>query len=151
MIPMQWTAILLLSLGAVALADDLSDRQKLFGSWEMQGAGENGPASTWTFLATGNAMRVTQLDGNTKVADFECETGGASCEIKVAGKKAVVSLWFNGPRLVEMETKGSDVLKRRFLILPKDDVMEMEVIPVAPGGKTETFQFKRVQLSVRNK
>ena len=62
-----------------------------------------------------------------------------------------MSIWFNGPRLVEMETKGSEVLKRWFLILPKDDFMEMEVIPIVPGGKTETFQFKRVQLSARDK
>ena len=63
----------------------------------------------------------------------------------------MVSMWFNGPRLVELETKGSEVVKRRFMILPKGDVMEMELIPIVPGGKPETFQFKRVELSARQK
>jgi hypothetical protein len=72
-----------------------------------------------------------------------------SCDVKTAGKKATVSLWFNGPRLVEMETKGSDVVKRRFTILPQGDVMEMEVIPIVPSGKTESVQFKRAQLTAR--
>jgi hypothetical protein len=149
--PIHWTTVLLLSLGMAALADDQSDRQKLIGSWEQQGAAENNPASSWIFSSAPNSIRVTQLDGNNKIADFACGTEGTSCEIKTAGKKAVVSLWFNGPRLVELETKGSEVIKRRFMILPKGDVMEMEVIPIVPGGNSERLQFKRVELSARQK
>jgi len=147
--PIPLAAILLLSLGAAALADDHGDRQKLVGSWELQGSAENSPASSWTFAAADNSIRVTQLEGSNKVADFTCGTAGTSCEVKTAGKKATVSMWFNGPLLVEMETKGSDVVKRRFKILSQGDVMEMEVIPIVPSGKTETFQFKRAQLAAR--
>jgi hypothetical protein len=147
----QLTVILLLSLGAVAIADDQSDRRRLIGSWELQDEAKSGSASSWTFSTAQNAMRVTQLDGNNKVADFECNTTGTPCEIKTAGKKAMVSMWFNGPRLVEMETKGSEVVKRRFRILPNGDVMEMEFIPFVPAGKTETFEFQRVQLSAQGK
>jgi hypothetical protein len=147
--PIDLTVILLLSWGADALADDQSDRQKLIGSWELQGGTGNSPTSAWTFSTARNAIRVTQLDNSNKAADFACATDGTSCEIKIAGKKAQVSLWFNGPRLVEMETKGSEVVKRRFKILPQGGVMEMEVIPIVPGGKTETFEFKRAQLSAR--
>ena len=147
--PIHLTAILLLSLGAEALADDQSDRQKLLGSWELQGTPENSSASSWTFSPTKNLIRVTQMEGGNKVVEFSCGTEGITCEIKAAGKKATVSMWFNGPRLVEMETKGSDVVKRRFKILSQGDVMEMEVIPIVPGGKTETFQFKRAQLTAR--
>jgi hypothetical protein len=147
--PIHLTAILLLSLGANARADDQSDRQKLIGSWELLGAMGNSPASAWTFSTSRNSIRVTQLDGGDKVADFGCKTDGTSCDIKTAGKKATVSMWFNGPRLVEMETKGSEIVKRRFRILPQGDLLEMEVIPVIPAGKTETFQFKRAQVSAR--
>ena len=147
--PIQCTVILLLSLGAGALADNQSDRLKLIGSWEMQGAEGNGPASTWTFLATGNALRVTELDGNAKIADFECSTGGPPCEVKVAGKKTAVSIWFYGPQLVEMVSKVSEVLIRSFT--PKDVGMVMEFIPIVRCGKTVTFQFKRVQLSALGK
>lgn len=146
--PIPLTAILLLSFGAAALADDQSDRQKLIGSWEPQGTAENTSSSSWSFSPAKDSIRVTQLEGGNKVADFACGTAGTACEVKTAGKKATVSMWFNGPLLVEMETKGSDVVKRRFKIL-QGDVMEMEVIPIVPGGKTETFQFKRAQLAAR--
>jgi hypothetical protein len=147
--PILLTLIMLLSIGAAALADDQSDRQKLIGSWELQSPSGSTPAISWTFTATGHSMRVKQLEGGSKVAEFECETEGTPCEIKAGGKRAMVSLWFNGPRLVEMETKGSDVVKRRFKVLPASDTMEMEVIPIVPGGKTETFEFKRAQLASR--
>jgi hypothetical protein len=147
--PSHLIVILLLPLGGEALADDQSDRQKLIGSWELQGAEENSPALSWTFSTAKSSIRVTQLDAGGKIADFACSTEGTTCEIKTAGKKATVSMWFNGPRLVEMESKGSDVVKRRFKILPQGDVMEMEVIPVVPSEKTETFQFKRAHISAR--
>ncbi len=144
------TVLLLLPLGVGALADDQGDRQKLLGTWEPQGvAAENTPASSWTFSTAHNSMQVTEAEGGKKITDFACGTQGAPCEVKTAGKKATVSMWFNGPSLVEMETKGSDVVKRRFKILPQGDGMEMEVIPIVPSGKTETFQFKRAQLAAR--
>ena len=146
--PMRLPLILLLLSGAAALADDQSDRQKLLGSWEQQSPVENILATSWTFSATGNSMRIKELEGGSKVADFASGTDGTPCEIQTGGKRAMVSLWFNGPRLVEMETKGSDV-KRRFKILPVSGIIEMEVIPIVPGGKTETFGFKRAQLASR--
>ena len=108
--PIHLTAILLLSFGAAALADDQSDRQKLIGSWELQGAAENSPASSWTFSTAKNSIRVTQLEGGNKVADFACGTAGTSCEIKTAGKKATVSMWFNGPAPCR---DGNQGLRRR--------------------------------------
>ena len=144
------TVILLLPLCVGALADDQGDRQKLLGTWEPQGvAVESTPASSWTFSTVRDSMQVTEAEGGKKITDFACGTQGTPCEVKTAGKKATVSMWFNGPSLVEMETKGSDVVKRRFKILPQGDAMEMEVIPIVPSGKTETFQFKRAQLAAR--
>jgi len=147
--PIHLTVILLVSLSASALADDQSDRQKLIGTWAIQGAAESSPASSWSFSTAKKGLRITQLEGANKVTDFACGTEGTACEVKTGGKKATVSMWFNGPLLVEMETKGSDVVKRRFKILPEGDAMEMEVIPIVPSGKTETFQFKRTELAAR--
>ena len=147
--PIHLTVLLLLPLGVGAYADDQADRQKLMGSWELQGVAENSPASSWTFSTVRDSMQVTEAEGGKKITDFACGTEGKPCEVKTAGKKATVSMWFNGPLLVEMETKGSDVVKRRFKLLPQGDAMEMEVIPIVPSGKAETFEFKRAQLAAR--
>ena len=108
-----------------------------------QNAAESNQALVWTLTVARNSFRIIQLEGGSKVADFDCGTDGVSCEINTGGKKAAVSL-FNGPWLVEMETIGSDIVKWRFRIL-SGDLMEMEVIPIVPKGKTETFEFKRAR------
>jgi hypothetical protein len=54
-------------------------------------------------------------------------------------------MWFNGPKLVELETKGKEVVKRRFAVAGEGDTLEIEVIPIEPAGKTETLRFRRLQ------
>jgi hypothetical protein len=136
-----------LLVGLSVLADDKADREKLIGSWQPQVASSGASGAGWTFVSKGNSLEVTELDGEKKIARFECSTDGTGCEIKTGGKKATISMWFNGPKLVQMETRGSDVVKRRFGILPPGDAMEMEVIPIVPSGPAETLRFKRVQPS----
>ena len=71
---------------------------------------------------------------------------GKECGVKDAGRRAKVSMYFNGPKLVEMETgaKGTPVVKRRFSIAADGDTMDLETIPLVPAGPTETTHFKRV-------
>jgi len=136
------TSISLL-LSAVAWADDQADRGKLAGVWDAQdGAAKRG---VWSFELKGDNLHMTYSEGGQIVTDFECNTKGRECDAKVGGGKAKVSLWFNGPKLVEMETKGQEIVKRRFGIAGEQ--MEMEVIPISPDGKTETLHFKRGALS----
>src|SRR4051794_28614084 len=86
---------------------DLEERQKLAGSWQ-EVAGE--PARTWTIQETDDGMRITEsLKGET-LMDLRCNTLGKECEVKDEGKHAKISLWFNGPKLVAMESRGNDVL-----------------------------------------
>ena len=72
---------------------------------------------------------------------------GRECEIKDSGRQAKVSMWFSGPKLVELETKGSEVVKRRFALSGQGDTMELEVIPIVPVGRSETKLLKRIQTS----
>ena len=55
-------------------------------------------------------------------------------------------MWFNGPKLVEMETRGSEIIKRRFQA-EEGDMVEVEVIPIVPSGKTEVVRLHRVSES----
>ena len=138
---------LVLLLSSVSYAGAENDRDKLNGSWVQQGEAEN----SWTLNADGDNMHVTQTDGGKKIADFKCDTRGAGCDVKISGKKAMVSMWFNGSKLTQMETSGSEVIERSFTILAQGDVMEVEIIPIVPGGKKETFRYKRTTLSAQEK
>lgn len=138
---MKLTTCLLIAtplLCMVALADVDEDRGKLMGSWQTDQDG-----SSWTFTAEGQNLRVTETEGGNKVAEFVCNVDGKACDTKIAGKKVAVSMWFNGPKLVLLETKGSDVIERKFAPDSKSDGMQVEIVQMVPAGKTETVSFKR--------
>jgi hypothetical protein len=146
----------LAALGAVlliasAFADDSGGRAKVNGEWQLQtGAGKDA-GETWILAGREDALHITQLQNGQKLAEFDCNTKGRECEAKDAGRHAKVSFWFNGPKLVELETRGSEVVKRRFSVGDKGDVMEVEVIPIVPAGKPEVLQFKRMQVATAQK
>jgi hypothetical protein len=87
-------------------------------------------------------------EGDQKI-DFACNTRGKECQVKEAGKGAKISMWFNGPSLIQMEIKGSDVTKRKFSV--DGEKLVLEVMPIAPAGKTETFHFKRSETTTAQK
>jgi hypothetical protein len=134
------------SLHSIALADDSTERAKLAGAWQARG--EGGAAnSVWILQSQGDVFHITNSQGDKKIADYACNLG-KECEVKDGGRKVKVTLFFNGTKLVVLETKGEEVLKRRFGAVETGDTLELEVIPVVPDGKTETLHFKRVQTVV---
>jgi hypothetical protein len=128
------------SLSSIALADDYTDREKLAGTWQAQGAAK----TVWVLESQGEGFHITNSLGDKKVAEYACGLG-KECEVKDGGKKVKITLYFNGPKLVVVETKGDEVVKRRFGVAEQADTLDLEVIPVAPAGKTETLHFQRVQ------
>jgi hypothetical protein len=129
-------------LSVAAFADD-ADKAKLAGAWELQAGTDTDGRITWVLEAKGDTWHVSYSEGNQKPAQFECATDGRECAVKTWGHAAKVSFWFNGPKLVELETKGQEVIKRRFAIAERGDEMEVEVIPIVSSAKAETLHFKR--------
>jgi hypothetical protein len=136
---LTFLSLTVLVCGIAAAADDEADRAKLVGSWQM--VPDN--AQLWTFSTKGDSIKVVEVEQGNKVADFECNTDGKACEVKIGGKKASVSLWYNGAKLVELEQKGENVVERHFAAGHEPDAMEVEVAPISPAGSHETLKFKR--------
>jgi hypothetical protein len=129
-------------LGSSALADDFAERTKLYGSWQAEA--EGGTTKTvWTLENRGESFHIVNSQGEKKLADFACVLG-QECEVKVGGRKVKVTMYFNGAKLVELEVKGEEVVKRRFGVGETRDALDLEVIPVTPSGKIETVHFKRL-------
>jgi hypothetical protein len=131
-------------LATGAFADDAAERAKLVGVWQPQDPAAK-DAGVWTLEAKGENLRVAHSIGDQTVTEFECNTTGRECEVKDAQKKAKISMYFNGSKLVVLETKGHDIVKRQFSVVPQDDTLEVEIIPVVPDGKTETLRYHRAQ------
>ena len=125
-------------------ADEVTDRAKLAGKWQPR-AGEKSDDETWTLEDNNGSIRITQESNGQRIAEYECNTMGRECNIKEAGHAAKVSMWFNGPKLVEMRTRGSEVVKRRFSVTGDGDMLDLEVIPIAPGGKSEVIHMGRLR------
>jgi hypothetical protein len=128
---------------AIGSADEASDREKLLGEWHSQAQAGTDAEEVWILNKKDDGIHVTQSRRGEKVADFECNTVGRDCDVKASGHSGKVSFWFNGPKLVEMETRGSEVVKRLFSVAGHGDSLEIEVIPIAPGGQPKSFQYKR--------
>ena len=142
----QMTALAALLLCVPVLADDVSDRAKLLGSWQQQD--DSGKEATvWVLEVKGMALHISESLGNQKIAEFECVPKGAECEGTVEGKKAKVTMYYDGPALVQLETKGSDVTRRRFTVTGQADMMDIEVVPILGAGKAETLHLKRIKNS----
>ena len=136
-----------LLFGTTALADDFADRAKLAGTWQVEKEGGADAGATWVLEDKNTSFHITRSEGNQKVADYECTILGKECQVKDGGKQVKVSLYFSGAKLVEMETKGSAVVKREFSAGGAPDSLEMSVTSIVPTGKSEMTHLKRVQVS----
>jgi hypothetical protein len=138
----------LLSAGAAVAGDD-SGRDKLMGTWEQSDG--NGEPTTWTLEGTSGfagSMHVTNSHRTQTLTEFECNTLGMECAVQDAGKASKVSMWFNGAKLVQLETRGIQVVKRRFCVTGDGDTLDLETIPIVPAGKVETTHFRRTHSAV---
>jgi hypothetical protein len=132
-------------IGAVSVplaADTQSDRDGLIGTWT-----ENGGNHGWVIENGANGLHMTQIEGSAPIADFTCATDGHDCSIKISGKKAKVSLYYNGSALIQLETKGDTVTKRKFLV--SGSGLKVEVTPMTGKVITEERQFDRGQATAR--
>jgi len=140
------TAFAALLLGVPVLADDGSARAQLIGTWQQQDAAGKG-ISVWVVETKPNSLHITNSQGDQKLSEIDCKPTGAECEGTASGKKTKVTMYFNGPTLVQLETVGSDVTKRQFTVKEQPDVMEIEVMPIIGNAKSETLHLKRMPLS----
>ena len=135
-----------LLLWVPVLGDDASARAQLIGAWQQQDDSGKG-ISVWVVETKGGSLHITNSQGDQKLSEIECKPTGAECEGTASGKKAKVTMYFNGPTLVQLETVGSDVIKRQFTVREQPDMLEIEVIPIIGNAKSETLHLKRMPRS----
>lgn len=136
-LPSVLLGVTLLASATFADTDDI--RSKLSGNWQSQG----GSAERWVIEEKSDTIRISHSTPGDKPAEVECNSLGRECEWKHDGKKGTVSMYFNGPKLIQLETRGSEIVKRRFTVLPDGNTLEVEIIPVVPTGSSQTARFAR--------
>ena len=86
---------------------------------------------------------LVEFKGSEMKWQYTCGISGKACKFKEGSRSATVSLWLNGPKLVELCTRGDSVTKRRFTLADKGTTLDIEVLPISPPGETQTIAYSR--------
>jgi hypothetical protein len=92
---------------------------------------------TWQIEQSESAIHLIQRLGD-KNDDVRCGTDGKDCKINDEGHPAVISFYYNGPVLVELESQGANrdtITKKRFSVSADGSQLTVDVIHVVPAGK----------------
>ena len=133
-------------LGLSLCAAMAADRPELNGKWQLDSttlaAEAKFKAETLVIHQNEESVEISEdrtgKNGKEMKDDIQCNTMGQQCKLK----NLQVSLWYNGPILVLVETHNDVVTRTRFT--PSDDgkTLHLEVTHMGPGTpKTENLTF----------
>jgi hypothetical protein len=126
----------LLTASSVMAAD--VERERLLGTWEPQNTAVH---EVWTLESDGSRLHIVRTEDGKTTLDLECVPNGSECMAKDEGKKAKITMYFNGAVLVQFETRDGDVTRRKFE--PEGDRMKVEEEPLTGSAKTHSADFAR--------
>jgi hypothetical protein len=133
-------------IALVARSADGAEHPDFSGTWKLNASASRIKDSKLT--AECSKVTISQKEPSISLAEadapaVECTTSGKDC----ATKASKVSFWFNGAKLVEMESQGhtGHVRKRRLSLSPDGKSLQMEVIPITPAGESSLLAFDKAQ------
>jgi len=135
------------ALAALSLPLAAQDRPNLSGTWQFDSSKSELHAAkvsgaTWVISEDDNTIQITESeDGASRKVELKCTTDGKEC--KVAGEKSSASFWYNGPMLVEMETKGDHVTRYRMKLSEDGKTLTVDttyIVPQSPQDDVLVFR-----------
>jgi len=131
-----------------AISGVAQDKPSLNGTWQFDAAKSelhSGKVAitTWVIEEGDNTIHITESEASkSKKVELQCTTDGKECA--VTGDKAKASFWYNGPMLVEMETKGDHVMRYRMKISDDLKTLTVEVTHIVPqSDKNDVMVFSK--------
>jgi hypothetical protein len=131
------------------------DRPALNGAWQLDVAHSTFSeiklkSQTLTIKQDDEAIKIgetaTEENGKERKLEYECNTNGKECNVKVNGQALKVSAYYNADVLVLIEQrKSNDVTIRKRLKTSEDGAtMTIEVANLArPGQKADSLVYKK--------
>jgi len=100
--------------------------------------------ATWVIHEDDSSIQITEsADGAGKKIEMKCTTDGKQC--KVGGDKATASFWYNGPMLVEMESKGDHVTRYRMKLSSDGNTLTVDTTSIVPQATEDDVLVFRKQ------
>jgi hypothetical protein len=128
-----------LAVPAIPLAGQ--DRPNLSGTWQFDSSKSQLHTMTvagaiWVIDENESSIQITESeDGANKKTELKCTTDGKEC--KISGVKATASFWYNGPMLVEMESKGEHVTRYRMKLSDDGKTLTVDTTSIVPQSSQD--------------
>jgi hypothetical protein len=128
-----------LAVSVVPLAGQ--DRPNLSGTWQFDSSKSQLHTMTvagaiWVIDENESSIQITESeDGANKKTELKCTTDGKEC--KISGVKATASFWYNGPMLVEMESKGEHVTRYRMKLSDDGKTLTVDTTSIVPQSSQD--------------
>jgi hypothetical protein len=125
------------------------DRPNLSGTWQFDSAKSElhtvrAAGATWVINEDDSSIQITESEtGASKKIELKCTTDGKEC--KVAGSKIKTSFWYNGAMLVEMETKGDNVVRYRMKLSDDGKTLTVDTTSIVPQSTQNDVMVFRKQ------
>jgi hypothetical protein len=125
------------------------DRPNLSGTWQFDSSksqlhGMTLAGATWVINEDESSIQITESeDAATKKIELKCTTDGKEC--KISGDKATASFWYNGPMLVEMESKGDHVTRYRMKLSADGKTLTVDTTSIVPRSSQDDVLVFRKQ------
>jgi|SRR5579864_5591954 len=142
------TSLACLGLALFALPGAAQDHPNLAGTWQLDASKSEQnntriASATWVIEEGDNSIHISETEnGNSKKIELKCSTDGKDCDIP--GAKAKASFWYNGPMLVEMETRGDHVNRYRMKLSGDAKTLTVEENSIVPrNDKADVLVFQK--------
>ncbi len=139
---------LILAVFALPGAAQEPVKPSLTGTWQFDAAkselhNSKMTSATWVIDEGDNSIHITATEsGKNKKTEMQCTTDGKECQ--VTGDKSKASFWYNGPILVEMQTKGDTVTRFRLKASEDGKTLTVELTHIVPQiDKSELLVFQK--------
>jgi len=133
---LAWSALVVLALPVAG-----QDRPNLSGTWQFDSAKSElhtmtVAGATWVINEDDSSIQITESEtGAGKKIELKCTTDGKTC--KISGGKATASFWYNGPMLVEMESKGEHVTRYRMKLSDDGKTLTVATTSIVPQSSQD--------------
>jgi len=142
------TSSAFLAIVLFAYPGKAQDHPNLAGTWQFDSSKSEQTNTkvanaTWVIEESDNSIHIIETEGGSaKKVELACSTDGKDC--KIAGEKAKASFWYNGPMLVEMETRGDHVNRYRMKLSDDAKALTVEVNSIVPRvDKADVLVFQK--------
>jgi hypothetical protein len=131
------------------------DRPELNGVWRLDPAHSNFSeaklkSQTLSIKQDDDSIKVeetaTEENGKERKHEYECNTNGKECSLKVNGQPLKLSAYYNGAVLVMWEQRNGSEFKRRIKTSDDGKTLTIETANLGkPGRKSESLVYEKTK------